>query len=144
MTDYREDSLYVSEDTSVDEIIDWLKRCTDEPIKVGNKTVWNFSSHTVDEELLREKVEQLKRDEFVIPFQVAGTWAFMFNLLPDRLKRAEVLVFNKRDETYYAYRNFYRDLTVAEMDGIEHDLKERVYDAEEQEEIRQIGQPDDS
>jgi len=136
--EYRDGSLYVSEDTDVEEVIEWVQRCVDEPFHHDGKTVWNFSSHKVDEEALEEKLERLHRDEFIIPFQVGGAWAMMYHLLPDRLRRAEVLTYDSRYNEYKAYRNFYRELERSRIDRLQHDLKNRAY--ERLQEVRETAQ----
>lgn len=72
---------------------------------------------------------KLENDEYVIPFQVTGTWGFIVQLLPERLRRAEILVFKKQYGDYAAYSNMYRkmgeetDYDVGEFIGnLENDL----------------------
>lgn len=63
---------------------------------------------------------KLENDEYVIPFQVTGTWGCLFQLLPERIRQAEILVFKKKYGDYAAYKNIYR--LMVESDG--HDVYE--------------------
>ena len=105
-TEYTEDGLYVTEDTAPEEILEFVRRRTENPLQVDGKIVWNYSTHEVSEENLN--ISDKNSDEFVIPFQVTGTWPVMFSLLPERIRQAEILVWRTDIGEYYAYKNFYR------------------------------------
>ena len=102
-----DDGLYVDDGTTIDEIESFLKRRVSNPIEIDGTVVWNFSSYEVNEEALEEAIEnKLRKDEFIIPFQVGGTWGLMYHLLPRRLKEAEILVYHTGTNEYRAFNNF--------------------------------------
>lgn len=125
--EYRNDALYVTEDTTIDEIVDFLRSSIENPIIIGENgenIVWNFSTHEVDRSIL--DVEGKDCDRFIIPYQVTGTWGFMYQLLPEQLKSAELLVYRQDAGEYYAYRNFYRTTQNERQSGIRQDLARRL------------------
>lgn len=124
-TPYRDDALYMTEDTSVGDVIEFLRRSIEDPIEDGDLVIWNFSTHEMD----REAIDALKRkeqDHFVIPYQVTGAWGFMFNLLPEEIKDAEILVYDPKKGHYMAYRSLYRTTADDRMDQIRQDLSRRM------------------
>lgn len=99
----------MTSDTELDEVLDFIKNRTRNPYTVNGKIIWDFSNHKPDMEALEFATEnKLENDEYVIPFQVTGTWGFIIQLLPDRLRNAEILVFKKQYGDYAAYQNMYR------------------------------------
>lgn len=107
--EYREDTLRMTSDTQLDEVLGFIKRRTRNPYTVNGKIIWDFSNHKPDMEALEFATEnKLENNEYVIPFQVTGTWGFIIQLLPERLQNAEILVFKKQYGDYAAYENMYR------------------------------------
>lgn len=102
----REDALFVRESTSKDDILAYVRQNIRNPIRFDGNTVWNFSSYEFDPDNFTSKHES----EFVIPYEVTGTWAFMYVLLPERIREAELLVYQSGQEEYIAYKNFYRQI----------------------------------
>lgn len=76
------------------------------PVRHEGHVIWNFSSYEFNEEKFTSKRE----DELIIPYEVPGTWAMMYALLPERIRKAEVLVFQSGQDEYIAYKNFYRQI----------------------------------
>jgi len=108
---------------------DFIRGRVNNPHVVGETIVWNFSSHNVDEEALREAVDRkLERDKYVIPYQVTGTWSFMFTILPEALQRAEILVYKTNTGRYNAYKNFLRQAPGEVHQDFRSDLARRVHD----------------
>jgi hypothetical protein len=124
-TEYRDDGLYMKEGTTVDEVIAFLRSSIEDPEVVEDTVVWNFSTHEVDEEALAE-VPEKEQDRFLIPYQVTGAWGFMFSLLPEEIRRAEVLVYDQESEQYKAYRSLYRTTTSERCKQIQSDLSRRM------------------
>lgn len=124
-TPYRQNALYVTESTSVDEVMAYLRHCVENPLEVGDKLVWNFSTHEPDTDAL-EEVKEKNQDKFVVPYQVTGMWGFMFGLIPDDVKDGDILVYHEDDGQYYAYRNFYRTTPVERQQQIREDLARRL------------------
>lgn len=124
-----DDALYVDSDTTIEEIQDFLYRRSENPVEVKGTKVWNFSSYRVDLTALREAVEnKLREDEFIIPFQVAGTWGLMYHLLPRRLKEAEILVYHQDSGEYRAFNNFINRMPQRTEDEFRYQLGEAVFD----------------
>jgi len=123
-TPYREEALYVTEDTSVDQIVAYLRHCIENPVRQGENVIWNFSTHEIDWSALDVRGKDQSR--FIIPYQVTGTWGFIFQLLPEDIRAAELLVYHADDQKYYAYRNFYRTTGADRQDQIRQDLGRRL------------------
>lgn len=110
----KNDAMYVTEDTSPEDILEYVRKRATNPKRINGKLVWNFSSYEIDEEGL--DLSSKKMDEFVIPYSVTGTWGFMYALLPERIREAELLVWRTDVEEYYAYRNQYAELPQEQRD----------------------------
>jgi hypothetical protein len=127
-TPYADDALLVNEDTSLDEVQNFIKQRVENPEVVDGVIVWNFSSHEIDHDALEKAVDRkLERDMYCVPYQVTGTWSYMFSMLPERLQRAEVLIYNTNSGRYNAYRNFLRDAPSEVHDRFKSDLAQRVH-----------------
>lgn len=136
--DFAEDALFVDAETTLSDVREFLTRRIESPYRFetppgsGNYThVWNFASYEIEQDALDHSIHE-RLDwgtDFVIPFQVAGTWAVMFHLLPTELKEADILVYQPEKEVYYAYNNFYNALTPEQADSIRQDLARRTADA---------------
>lgn len=126
-----DDGLYIDSDTTTDDILSFLKGRVENPVVVEDTTIWDFCGYERDEEALRQAVRhKLQADKYIIPFQVTGTWGFMFHLLPEDLKDAEILVYDPKNGTYKGYRNYARDLATEQEEAFRQDLAKRVADAE--------------
>lgn len=129
--DAADDGLYIDRDTTVEEIKEFLKYRAQNPIVIDGTVIWDFCGYERDEEALREAVRiKLQGDKYIIPFQVTGTWGYMFHLLPEHLKDAEILVYDPRQGIYKGYRNYARDLSREQEQSFRQDLARRVADAE--------------
>jgi hypothetical protein len=122
---YRDDMLYMKEDTTTAEVIDFMRRCIETPVVAHGKIVWNFSTHEIDEEAIKS-LEDKEQDRFVIPYQVTGAWGYMFSLLPEEIRESEILVYDPSNERYMAYRSLYRTTADERIDQIRKDLSRRV------------------
>ena len=100
MTERKEDALYVKDSTTVEEILRYVRDCTVNPTRYEGHTIWNYSSYEFDEEVFKGKQQK----ELLIPYEVTGTWAFMYMLLPEKIRQAEVLVYRPEDDEYVALR----------------------------------------
>lgn len=129
--DASDDGLYIDRDTTVDEIKDFLKRRAENPVVVDGTVIWDFCGYERDTAALEEAVRnKLRADKYIIPFQVTGTWGYMFHLLPEHLQDAEILVYDPRSSKYKGYRNYARDLATEQEAAFRQDLAKRVADAE--------------
>lgn len=128
-TAYADDALLVDGDTSLDEVQDFIRRRVDSPHIIDGTVIWNFSSHEVDEDALETAVDRkLERDKYVIPYQVTGTWSFMFSILPKQLREAEILVYKTSSGRYNAYRNFLRTAPDEVHETFRSDMGQRVHE----------------
>lgn len=122
------ENLYVTEDTSVDELLEYVRHKTENPIRVqtknGEKLVWNFSTYELDPSTL--DLDYKKHDRFVIPFQVTSTWAMMFVLLPEKLRTAETLIWHQSEDEFFAYNQFYRDLSTERREEFRRHLSKSI------------------
>lgn len=132
---FADDALYVDESTTIDEVKQFIAGRVENPFEHRGTYVFNFSSYPMHEDALRRSIEsKLEWDgEYIIPFQVSGTWAFIFHLLPTELKKGDVLVYHPDDGEYFAYTNFYRMLSPEQVDAFRQDLARRVEDIRQQE-----------
>jgi len=103
---YADDAIRIDEDTTPEEIHSFVDRRTRNPILIGESAVWNYSTHEPDMEELRKKVEEVGKDEFVIPFQVTGIWGYMQELLPREIREKSLLVYHEDLGEYKAFPNF--------------------------------------
>lgn len=110
-----EHDLRVDGDTEVSEVLDYLETRTKNPIVIKDTTVFNYGTHRIDEERLRERIPSLFRDSYVIPFQLGPVWAFMLHHLPPEIRTLEYLIYDAEDGQYHPHRNFMR---VAEEEGV--------------------------
>lgn len=124
-----DDGLYVDEDTTKEELESFLRRRVENPVKMRGVTVWNFSSYNVDRPALRKAIQtKLEEDEFIVPFQVAGTWGLMYHLLPRRLKEAEILVYHGRSGEYRAFENFIQRFPQESEEELRYQLSQMAAD----------------
>lgn len=110
--------LYVTEDTTVEELVEYMTDVIENPYTEdthdGRKVVWNFSTHEINPDDMN--LEAKECDEFIVPFGVTTTWGMMFALLPQRLRNAENLVWNTREQEYHAYNQFYSKMEESEVE----------------------------
>lgn len=106
-------NLYVTEDTSVEELLEFVRERTENPLieytSTGKKIVWNYSSYDIVTDELDLEAKHCNR--FVIPFQVTSTWGMIFSLLPEDIREAENLIWHQNEGTYYAYNQFYKNIS---------------------------------
>lgn len=107
-----DDAVRVTKETEPPELRDFAKNRAMHPrvIEVEDKevTIWNFSTHAIDELALYDVVPNLNREKYVIPYQLPGVWGYFHSILPDEILEAELLVYSMRDEEYKAFPNFGR------------------------------------
>lgn len=123
--------LFIDGSTSVEEIKEFLKRRTENPVVIDDTTIWDFCGYERDPPALQEAVRhKLQGNKYIIPFQVTGTWGYMFHLLPEDLKEAEILVYDPRRGVYKGYKNFHQDMSVEQQESFRRDLAKRVSDTQ--------------
>lgn len=126
-----DDGLHLGSDTTVDDVKEFLTNRVEDPVIVDDVVIWDFCSYERDEQAIEQAVKRkLQADKYIIPFQVTGAWGYMFHLLPEHLKDAEILVYDPRSGTYKGYRNYSRGLAPEQEDAFRQDLAKRVADVE--------------
>lgn len=119
--------LWIESTTDVDEVLEFVEQRVQNPHYEkdgGQNIVWNFSSH----ELKKDKLKLGYRDEdkFIIPYQVTSVWAFMYSLLPEELRTAEILIWREYNEQYVAYQQFYRQMSPERREQFKFALAEKL------------------
>lgn len=126
MTERKDNSLYVKDSTQVEELIDYVRARATNPIQHEGHTIWNFSSYEFDEEAFTSKHEK----ELLIPYELQGTWSFMYTLLPHRIRKAEVLVYREQENEYVAFKNFYRQLPPVRREEVQSTIAKEIGEKE--------------
>lgn len=109
MSEYHS-NLQIDESTTIDELVEYTKEQADNPYKHNETTVYNFSTHKIDEEALKRGIEEkFNRDLYQIPMQILTGQVFVQSILPQRIRESEILLYRVDEEDYYAYNNFVRD-----------------------------------
>lgn len=122
---YTDDHLRVKSGTTPDDIYEFvLRRATNPEVIGGEMTVWNFNNHALNHDSLEGQMNDLTYDEYMIPFQVSGVWATMFNLLPERLKELEILTYSQKEGKYVPFPNYYRHSDEQKRDEITDQIRE--------------------
>lgn len=126
-SEFADDALFISETTTADEVKAFLRRRVEDPHRFDSAVVYDFNSHEIDAQALEDAVDDKLRDEkYLIPYQVTGTWGFMYHLLPEAIKESKILVYHPQDEEYYAYQNFYPDVAPEVQNEFTHQLSRRA------------------
>ena len=125
-TEYRDDSLSVENGTQPDEVEAFVRRRVLNPLRVGGLTVWNFNNHKADREQLGRQADDLLNDEYLIPYQVPGAWTYMVELMPERVKSAEILVYSQNSGRYDPYPNFVRYTSREDRTSTQTELAEQL------------------
>lgn len=125
--EFADDGLRVTHETTMEEVEEFLQRRAAKPITLDDTIVWNFSSHPPDYEALEYAINhKLENRRYVIPFQVGGTWAVMYHLLPEALRGAEILVYKASSGQYRAYKNFYNSISPERAKEFRYQLSQTV------------------
>lgn len=108
---YADDAPEIDEQTTPEELLDFVRKRTQNPYVIDGTVIFNYSSHPVDEDALETAAEQkLREDIFIVPFQVTGAWSFIMTVLPEDLQEAEILIYRNHLNEYFAYKNLGREL----------------------------------
>ena len=119
--------LWVESTTDVEEVLEFVEQRIENPHyeeDEGENVVWNFSSYDLKEDKLNLGYRNHSR--FVVPYQVTSVWAFMFSLLPEELRNAEILIWREHDDQYVAYQQFYRQMSPEQREQFRYALSEKV------------------
>lgn len=125
--EYRDDAFKIDDDTSADELIDYVRGRIEGPIEIHGTTVYNFSSHPVDTDALEDAVEnKLQRETYLVPIQVTGAMMFISTLLPQQIREADYLIYRSDKNQYYAYKSFNRELADESRRAIRQEFSEEI------------------
>lgn len=103
----------ITPSTTGQEMIDYAEERMENPIDINGVTVYNFSTHEADKNALNHAVQaKLERELFQIPLQIQTGNMMLQSILPDKIKKAEVLIYRPEDNEYYAYKNLLRTVPV--------------------------------
>lgn len=126
MTDYHTD-LQITSSTDADELVDFVKQQAENPFQYEGTTVYNFSTHKIDKEALKEGIEnKFNRNLYQIPMQVLTGQAFVQAVLPQQIQESEILLYRPEENDYYAYRNFVRDTPGEYQDKVRQEIAEII------------------
>jgi hypothetical protein len=125
-TEYTEDALEVQNGTQPEEIQAFVERRATNPVEVGDLLVWNFNNHKVNIEALESQADGFIYDEYVIPYQASGVWAYMTTLLPELIREAEILAYDQSRGQYNPYPNFFRHTDAEDNDVIKRAIEEQL------------------
>lgn len=96
-------SLYVDDDTTATEVLNYTVERLCEPATVGDVVVFNFHSAELDARALVNA--NLDPGVYVVPYQVTGVWGFIVDVLPDPVGTAPLLNYAPTEEEYRVYEN---------------------------------------
>lgn len=121
-TPYRDDMLRVEQGTQPEEIREFVARRAKNPEEIAGVRIWNFNNHELNKEALREQADDLRQDEYLIPYQASGVWAFMASLLPQRIRTVEVLTYQQERGRYVPYPNYFYHSDPTDNNGLTSEL----------------------
>lgn len=81
--------LFIGKRTNSKHVLSFLKDRLANPIQIGEATVFCFTNHEIDMPSLESLLEG-ERGWFVLPFNLAGAWAWMVELLPEEFRNGRV------------------------------------------------------
>jgi hypothetical protein len=109
MTNYHS-NLQIDGNTTTDELVEFVKEQASNPYQYNGTTVYNFSTHKVDEDALEQGIDnKFNRNLYQVPMQMLTGQVFVQSVLPQRIREAEILLYRTDEQDYYAYKNFVRD-----------------------------------
>lgn len=125
MTGYANDAPSITDETDVEELVDYARYRVQNPIRIDRTTIYNFNSHKLDMEALRGSVNnKLQREVYQIPLQVRSGNILMQAILPEEIRQSEILVYREDKKEYYAYKNLIRDLPLESREKIKQEFAE--------------------
>lgn len=125
-TPYMDDSIAVENGTQPEEIHEFVRSRLRSPLYVSGVKVWNFNNHKVNKEVLQKQAEEFYNDQYLIPYQASGVWGYMSSLLPEEVRTAEILAYDRTKGRYNPYPNFFRHVQNDEREELRKEFKEIV------------------
>lgn len=136
-SEYLNDALVLGKHTTMAGVRAFLLRRVNDPIVIDDTTIWYFNNHKPDMGSLMSAIGNLRRDEYVVPYQVTSVWGAMCKILPDRIGEAEILLYSpatdEDDDSYYFPRhNFAREEDQFKPQQFRNKLSQAANDAAEE------------
>lgn len=126
MTDYHSD-LQIDSNTTTDELVEFVKKQSHNPFQYNGTTIYNFSTHKVDEQALKNGIDnKFNRSLYQIPMQMLTGQVFVQSVLPQRIREAEILLYRTDENDYYAYKNFVRDAPSEFQEKIQQEIADII------------------
>jgi len=126
MTEYHCD-LEINANTETDDLVQFAKQQAENPYQYNGTTVYNFSTHSVDEDALQRGIDnKFNRELYQIPMQILTGNVFVQSILPQKIREAEILLYRPNEQSYYAWRNFVRDAPSEYQTKIQQEIAEVV------------------
>lgn len=127
--DDSEENLYIDEDTGMEEVVDFLISRLQHPIVFDDGViVYNFHNKDLSASHLTEWAQDAESGIYAVPYQVSAVWAFMTQILPENVTKADTLVFKKDPVGYQSYENWYSRIEETPVDDVVT-INEAVQDA---------------
>lgn len=101
--------LYMGDDTTATDVLDYAADRLEQPTGVGDATVFNFHNQPLSMPELSQWAEDVESGVYVVPYQISGVWAFMVEALPSAVAQARLLAFRVNDREYVDYANWRAD-----------------------------------
>ncbi len=128
-TPYADDALRVESGTQPEEIREFVKRRTLNPVRVAGVEIFNYNNHVVDREQIREQADEFHKSRYLIPYQASGVWGYMVQLLPQEVLEVEILTYQQSSGKYVPYPNYVRhalgEETLLTKLALRDDLRDR-------------------
>lgn len=99
-------SLYLTDDTDIDDVVEFLETRLADPAVIDDVVVWNFRNEGLVTNDLLGWAEEAESGAYIVPYQVSGVWAFMSNILPRRVSEARLLAHRSSEDRYVDYDNW--------------------------------------
>ena len=128
MSEYQSDAVDISDETTVDELIEYTKNRAKNPIVINGVKIYDFNTHKPKMDALEKAIEhKLQKNIYKIPLQVTGANTFVVSLLPDTIRKADNLIFRKNIEQYYAYKSFHSESSYNQKSEVREEINEIIH-----------------
>lgn len=107
-----QNELYMGDDTSPVEVLDFVAERTASPaiFRNGDVVVYNYHNESLVAGPLSEWAQSAEPGVYVVAYQIPGVWAFMQRTLPKPIRDADLLAYRKSSDEYVDYENWRRTL----------------------------------
>lgn len=128
MSEYQSDALDISDNTTVEELIEYTKSRARNPITIDGVEIYDFNTHEPKIDALEKAIEhKLEKNVYKIPLQVTGANTFVISLLPDSIRKADNLIFRRNIGQYYAYKSFHSESSYSQKSEVREEINEIIH-----------------